>query len=76
MPENLKEFLFMRLPGSEDNCSPLRFTRKLELFLVICHRRSEEVHARREGDHHDHRDGQERGLPEPGAGHVEARGLP
>merc|ERR1712159_354782 len=43
MPENLKEFLFMRLPGSEDNSSPLRFTRKLELFLVICHKRSEDA---------------------------------
>merc|ERR1712216_694060 len=40
MPENLKEFLFMRLPGSQDICKPLRFTRKLELLRVICHRRS------------------------------------
>merc|ERR1711881_74183 len=43
MPENLKEFLFMRLPGSEDIWRPFRFTRKLELFLVICHRRSEDA---------------------------------
>merc|ERR1711890_65786 len=43
MPEYLKEFLFIKLPGSEDISRPLRFTKKQEFFLVICHKRSEDA---------------------------------